>query len=141
MTRKSPHFFGTAIVDGVERFVRRWTRTSALEVIPEEELAEQHAERQRELEAEERAARSATPFWPPTVVPTAKMAATRPPATTPGALSAAEAKAKWAAIRGQIMEKLAAEKAGLVQRVCKKCDRSFESTVDRLCNACVGRSK
>jgi len=33
-----PYYFGSAIVDGVERMVRRMTKTSALEVVPDEDL-------------------------------------------------------------------------------------------------------
>jgi hypothetical protein len=49
----SPHYFGTAVVNGVKRFVRRMTAASDLEVVPQEDLDALH----RELMEERRAAK------------------------------------------------------------------------------------
>jgi len=35
----SPYYFATAVIAGVTHFVRRMTKTSALEMVPEEDLA------------------------------------------------------------------------------------------------------
>lgn len=37
--KSSPHFFGQVLINGVLRLARRWTKTSALEIVPPEELA------------------------------------------------------------------------------------------------------
>ena len=56
-----PYCFGQAAIDGIVRLCRRWTETSPLVPVPQEELDELHAE----VAAKHRARVASLPPLPP----------------------------------------------------------------------------
>jgi len=132
---KSPHFYGHKLIDGVWQFVRRWTATSPIEVIPEEELRREHEERLAHLEAIKAAILKRNPHATPRDISVAiaddqKHHAAADPSTPEPVAHPIDPRSTGVRIDD-----------GFVPMTCARCGEGFETqqpTVRKVCARCSG---